>query len=78
MQIIIIGCGKVGSSLAAALIEQDQDVVIIDSDPALIQAADTLDCIKIPEGAVVYGVNVQVTTADGETRAGRYGGRRER
>lgn len=28
---------------------------------------DTLDCIKIPEGAVVYGVNVQVTTADGET-----------
>lgn len=47
MQIIIIGCGKVGSSLAAALIEQDQDVVIVDSDPALILAADTLDCIKI-------------------------------
>lgn len=47
MHIIIIGCGKVGSSLAAALIEQDHDVVIIDNDPTLIQAADELDCIKI-------------------------------
>jgi hypothetical protein len=28
---------------------------------------DTLDVIKIPEGAVVYGVNVEVSTADGET-----------
>lgn len=30
-------------------------------------SSDTLDCIKIPEGAVVYGVNVEVTTIDGET-----------
>lgn len=47
MQIIVIGCGKVGSALAAELIEQNHDVVIVDSDPALIQAADNLDCIKI-------------------------------
>lgn len=47
MQIIIIGCGKVGSSLAAALIRLDHDVVVVDSDPNLIQAADELDCIKI-------------------------------
>jgi len=47
MQIIIIGCGKVGSSLAASLIQLDHDVVVVDSDPSLIQAADDLDCIKI-------------------------------
>jgi len=47
MQIIVIGCGKVGSSLAAALIQMDHDVVVVDSDPLLIQMADDLDCIKI-------------------------------
>lgn len=47
MQIIVIGCGKVGASLSAQLIHLEHDVVIIDSDPALIQAADELDCIKI-------------------------------
>ncbi len=47
MHIIVIGCGKVGSSLAAELIRLEHDVVIIDSDPELIQAADNLDCIKI-------------------------------
>jgi trk system potassium uptake protein len=47
MQIIIIGCGKVGSSLASELVAQGHDVVIVDSDPQLIQNADELDCIKI-------------------------------
>ncbi|HBP37767.1 MAG TPA: potassium transporter TrkA [Clostridiales bacterium] len=47
MQIIIIGCGKVGSALADALIRQGHDVVIIESDTRLIQNADDLDCIKI-------------------------------
>jgi trk system potassium uptake protein len=47
MQIIIIGCGKVGSALAGELVSQGHDVVIIDSDPQLIQNADELDCIKI-------------------------------
>jgi trk system potassium uptake protein TrkA len=47
MQIIIIGCGKVGSALASALVSQDHDVVIIESDTRLIQNADDLDCIKI-------------------------------
>ncbi len=47
MQIIVIGCGKVGSSLAGALVSQGHDVVIIESDSKLIQNADDLDCIKI-------------------------------
>ena len=47
MQIIVVGCGKVGSTLAAALIAQKHDVVIIDQDDQLLAAAADLDFIKI-------------------------------
>ncbi len=47
MQIIVIGCGKVGASLARQLVTYGHDVVIIESDGKLIQNADDLDCIKI-------------------------------
>ena len=47
MQIIVVGCGKVGSPLAAALIAQNHAVVIIDQDEQLLAAAADLDCIKI-------------------------------
>ncbi|HZW48680.1 MAG TPA: TrkA family potassium uptake protein [Bacillota bacterium] len=47
MQIIVIGCGKVGSSLAAQLIQQGHDVVILENDSELMQLAENLNCIKI-------------------------------
>jgi trk system potassium uptake protein TrkA len=47
MQIIVIGCGKVGSSLARQLVVLGHDVVIIESDSRLMQQADDIDCIKI-------------------------------
>ena len=47
MQIIVIGCGKVGASLARQLVSLDHDVVIIESDSKLMQQADDIDCIKI-------------------------------
>jgi trk system potassium uptake protein TrkA len=47
MQIIVIGCGKVGTSLATVLVAQGHDVVIVDQDSQLIQAAADIDCIKI-------------------------------
>lgn len=47
MQIIIIGCGKVGSSLARQLVSLEHDVVIIESDSKLMLQADDIDCIKI-------------------------------
>ena len=33
MNIVIIGAGQVGSSLATSLATEDNDVVIIDNDP---------------------------------------------
>ncbi len=47
MQIIVIGCGKVGASLSRELVRLGHDVVIIESDSRLMQQADDLDCIKI-------------------------------
>jgi len=47
MQIIVIGCGKVGSSLARELVNSGNDVVIIENDTRLLQNAEDVDCIKI-------------------------------
>lgn len=47
MQVIIIGCGKVGSSLARELMHNGHVVVIIENDKKLLQNADDLDCMKI-------------------------------
>lgn len=47
MQIIIIGSGKVGSTLAGQLAGQGHDVVIIDSDQRQIKHIENEDFIKI-------------------------------
>lgn len=47
MQIIVIGCGKVGSSLARELVNSGNDVVIIENDKRLLQNAEDIDCMKI-------------------------------
>jgi trk system potassium uptake protein TrkA len=47
MQIVVIGCGKVGSSLARELVEAGNEVVIIESDRNLLTNADDIDCMKI-------------------------------
>ncbi|MHB1485486.1 MAG: potassium channel family protein [Saccharofermentanales bacterium] len=47
MHVIVIGSGKVGSSLARELVNSGNDVVIIESDKKLLQNSDDIDCIKI-------------------------------
>lgn len=54
VKILIVGAGKVGSTLAAFLSQEDHDITIIDNNDAAIQrASDTLDvmCIKGPGAA---------------------------
>ena len=41
MQIIIVGCGKVGRSITAQLIQEDNNVTIIDMDPTIIKNIST-------------------------------------
>lgn len=47
MQVIVIGCGKVGSSLARDLVNSGNDVVIIENDRKQLQNAEDIDCMKI-------------------------------
>ncbi len=48
MNILIIGCGKVGSTLAAQLNEEGNNITVIDTDPELVSdLADSLDVMGI-------------------------------
>jgi trk system potassium uptake protein TrkA len=47
MHVIVIGCGKVGSSLARELVDKGHGVVIIDNDKQHLENANDIDCIKI-------------------------------
>jgi len=48
MNIIIIGCGKVGVNLAEQLSEENHDITLVDSSPDQLQAlSDDLDVMKI-------------------------------
>lgn len=54
MKILIVGAGKVGSTLAAYLSQEDHDITIVDNnDAAIHRASDMLDvmCIRGPGAA---------------------------
>ena len=48
MNIIIVGCGKVGCTLVEALSSENHDIVVIDSRPEKVSAlTDTVDVMGI-------------------------------
>ena len=48
MDIIIIGCGKVGTTLAEQLVREDYNVVMIDTSADRMQrVSDDIDAIKL-------------------------------
>ncbi|HJC63091.1 MAG TPA: Trk system potassium transporter TrkA [Candidatus Blautia merdavium] len=52
MNIIIIGCGKVGSALAAQLSNEDHNLVVIDTNPQKVQEfSETYDVLGITGNA---------------------------
>ena len=54
MNILIIGCGQVGSHLACMLQETGHDVSVVDRDPALLDPADNLQMAEF-DGLRVCG-----------------------
>jgi trk system potassium uptake protein TrkA len=66
MQIIVVGCGKVGLNLATSLVRQGHDVVIVESDSKLLQSAADLECIRILGVPIDRDVlrNAGIETAD--------------
>lgn len=66
MQIIVVGCGKVGLNLSTSLVRQGHDVVIVENDSRMLQAAADLDCIRILGVPIDRDVlrNAGIETAD--------------
>lgn len=66
MRIIIIGDGKVGHSIAEALITEGHEVTIVDrSETALLRSRDTLDAMMVKGN----GVNVDTLMEAGAPMA---------
>ena len=47
MQIIVLGCGRVGSNLATRLMQLNHEVIVVEQDPLLLNNIADLDCVKI-------------------------------
>ena len=66
MQVIIIGAGRVGSTLAQALVEREHDVVVIDRSEERLQRIAGLDCLIVRGVPIDHDVLRQagIETAD--------------
>lgn len=47
MEILIVGCGRVGANLAEILIESGEAISIVDDNPDNLLNVDHLDCTKV-------------------------------
>ena len=60
MKIIIVGCGKVGVTLAERLNAEGHDITLIDKDAATLRTvADRIDVMGIEGNAVSYQVQTE-------------------
>ena len=67
MKIIIVGCGKVGSSLAKSLNEDGNDIVIIDKNADLIdKITSTLDVMGIVGNGTSHAIQVEAGVKDAD------------
>lgn len=67
MKIIVVGCGKIGTSIATELNAEGHDVVAVDiSNEAVHNLSDSLDVMGIAGNGATYGVLMEagVDTAD--------------
>ncbi len=60
MKVIIVGVGKVGSTLVAQLSKEGHDVTIIDSDPIVVnEIVSNFDCLGIVGNGANYDTQLK-------------------
>ena len=60
MKIIIVGCGKVGATIAEQLNSEGHDITIIDQDASAIQAiTESIDVMGMTGNGAVYPVQME-------------------
>ena len=65
MQIIIVGCGKVGTALAAKLSVEDHNITVIDTDSNVVQTvANTYDVRSVVGNGASYSVLTEAELED--------------
>ncbi|MBE7039364.1 MAG: Trk system potassium transporter TrkA [Ruminococcaceae bacterium] len=67
MKIIIVGCGKVGSSLAEQLSSEGHDLTLVDTNPDILnETTNTLDVMTVVGHGASYNVLIEagIETAD--------------
>ncbi len=67
LKIIIVGCGKVGSTLVEQLTQEGHDITLIDKDPARIQAiTNAYDAMGILGNGATYSVQKEAGIDDAD------------
>ena len=60
MKIIIVGCGKVGTTLAEQLNRENHDITLIDCDSEALQSiSDSTDVMSVTGNGAVYQVQME-------------------
>lgn len=67
MKIIIVGCGKVGITLAERLNRENHDITLIDCDSNTLRSAmDNIDVMSITGNGAVYQVQMEAGIKDAD------------
>lgn len=67
MKIIIVGCGKVGLSLADQLNSEGHDITLIDCDNSKLRSVtDTIDVMGVVGNGAIYQVQMDAGIADAD------------
>ena len=67
MKIIIVGCGKVGTTLAEELSKENHDITLIDCDEDTLQSiADSIDVMCVTGNGAVYQVQMEAGIQDAD------------
>ena len=65
MKIIIVGCGKVGTTLAQQLNREHHDITLIDCNSEALQSlADSTDVMSVNGNGAVYQVQMEAGIKD--------------
>ena len=60
MKIIIVGCGKVGKTLASTLNEEGHDIVVVDTNAELVESvSSSLDIMGVAGNGASYSVQME-------------------
>ncbi len=67
MKIIIVGCGKVGKTLASTLNEEGHDIVVVDTNAELVESvSSSLDIMGVAGNGASYSVQMEAGVEDAD------------